>query len=98
MFGKFGDLAKLAKTAMEQSRKLGKIEVTGEADGGKVKVRLNGKMELINIYIDEELLEPRNQNKIRKLILKAHKDAMKKVQKELQKSFDKDELMRMFGG
>ena len=98
MFGKFGDLAKLAKAAMEQSRKLGKIEVTGEADNGKVKVRLNGKMELINVYIDEELLRPENQGKIKKLLLKAHKDAMKKVQKELQKSFSQEDLMRMFGG
>ncbi len=97
MFGKFGDMAKLAKTAMEQSKKLAKIEASGESANGKVKIRLNGKMELINVIIDEEFLDPSKAKDLKKSLIKAHKDAMKKIQKELSKSMNMEELMGALG-
>ncbi len=97
MLGKFKDLGKLAKQAMEQSKKLAKIEVTGESKKGLVKIRLNGKMELINVTIDDSLLDPSKARDLKKAMLRAHKDAMKKIQKELSKSMDMQELLGSLG-
>lgn len=93
MFGKFGQLGKLAKQAMEQSKKLAQIEVVGDYKGGLVKVTLNGKMELVNLYIDEKLLEPSKSKELKKAIMKAHRNAMKKVQKELAKTMDLNQIL-----
>ncbi len=95
MFGKFGDLAKLAKMAMEQSKKLSQIEATGEAERGAVRVRINGKMEVVGVTVDEEYFARADHKSIAKAFLKAHKDAFKKIQKELRKQMDVNEIMGM---
>lgn len=93
MFGKIGKLGKLAKQAMEQSKKLGQIEVVGDYKGGLVKITLNGKMEIVNISIDETLLDPNKAKELKKGILKAHRNATKKIQKELAKTMDMSQIL-----
>ena len=52
-----------------------------EAAWGKVKVRINGNQEILDIQIDPELLTVDNKEKLQNAIKDATNDAIKKVQR-----------------
>lgn len=56
---------------------------SAEADAawGKVKVKINGNQEVLDIQIDPELLTPDNKEKLQNAIKDATNDAIKKVQR-----------------
>ncbi|HOK09258.1 MAG TPA: YbaB/EbfC family nucleoid-associated protein [Candidatus Hydrogenedens sp.] len=61
-FKDFSQLGSLLKEAMQVKQKidtlkeeLAKVEVEGESGGGMVKVKMNGKFEVLNLSISEEL-------------------------------------------
>ena len=53
----------------------------GEAAWGKVKVKINGNQEILDIQIDPELLTPDNKEKLQNALKDATNDAIKKVQR-----------------
>jgi len=64
MFGGKGGLGNLMKQAQEMQKnmqaaqeEIAKMEVTGEAGGGLVKVSMTGKHELVNVDIDESMMD-----------------------------------------
>lgn len=64
MFGGKGGLGNLMKQAQEMQKKMqdaqadiAKLEVSGEAGGGMVKVVMTGKYELIKVEIDDSLMD-----------------------------------------
>lgn len=64
MFGGKGGLGNLMKQAQEMQKnmqvaqeELAKMEVTGEAGGGMVKVSMTGKHELVKVDIDDSLMD-----------------------------------------
>jgi DNA-binding protein YbaB len=99
MFGldKFGKMADAVKQAKVQQDKMKAIQTFGESRDHLVKVHLNGLQELVNITIDESLLAPNKAKDLKADILSAHKDALQKLQKELMKGMDMEEMKKMLG-
>ncbi|MDC1436204.1 YbaB/EbfC family nucleoid-associated protein [Gammaproteobacteria bacterium] len=75
-------LMQQAKKMQEQMQKaqeeLAKLECTGEAGAGLVKVTMNGKHEVKNVEIDQSLLEE-DKGIIEDLIAAAINSAVKKI-------------------
>lgn len=102
MFGdkfNFGALLKNAKKMqqmMEDTQgELAKIEVSGEAGGGAVKVTLTARHDVKNVSIDDDILKE-DKKILEDLIAAAFNDAAHKVEK-----ITKEKMMdasKLFGG
>ncbi|GAB6033985.1 YbaB/EbfC family nucleoid-associated protein [Galenea microaerophila] len=85
MFGGKGGLGNLMKQAQEMQKNLkaaqdeiAKMEVTGEAGGGLVKVTMTGKHELVKVEIDDSLMDDKEM--LEDLIAAAVNSAVRKVE------------------
>lgn len=85
--------SKIQEQAKEAQAKLETIYATGASGGGIVKVTLNGKMEMSEIYIDPIAVDPRDVQMLQDLIVAACNAARKNVQDQI-----KDELGPMVDG
>lgn len=89
MFGKggLGNLMKQAQQMQEQMQKMqeeiSKLEVTGEAGAGLVKVVINGAHNCKRVTIDPSLLED-DKEMLEDLIAAAFNDAVRRAE-EIQK-------------
>jgi hypothetical protein len=68
----------------EMQAEVGAIEVEGEAGGGAVKVRLNGKGEMLGLTIEPSLLKPDDVAILEDLIITAHRSAKARAEAMLQ--------------
>jgi DNA-binding YbaB/EbfC family protein len=59
------------------------LQINGESGGGLVKATVNGKMELLDISLQEDILEE-DKDMIEDLIISAVNNAMSKAQEESQ--------------
>ena len=98
MFGNMGDMAEMSKMleGMQENAKKLQEELESKtfsvkAGGGMVEVSMNGKGEVIDVTIDDELLEDKDSLQI--LLIGAMNDAYKMVQQNQQQS-----AMGMLGG
>ena len=80
------NLAGLMKQAQQMQSKmeemqesLARLEMTGEAGAGLVRVTLNGKFEMRSIRIDPKVVDPADTEMLQDLIAAAHKAAKEKV-------------------
>jgi hypothetical protein len=71
----------------EMQEKAKGIIVTGSAGGELVNVSLNGKMEVTDIKISKEVVNPDDIEMLEDLIHAAFSDAMIKVKEKLQSEF-----------
>ena len=95
MFGNLGDMGKMLEGMQENAQKL-QAELESKifnvkSGGGMVEVSVNGKGEVIDISIDDELLSDKDSLQI--LLIGAMNDANKMVQQNQQSS-----AMGMLGG
>lgn len=99
MFGleKIGKMADTVKQAKQQQSKMKEIQAFGESRDHLVKVHLNGLQELVNITIDESLLSPAKAKDLKNDIMAAYKDAQQKLQKELMKGMDMEQMKKLLG-
>lgn len=74
----------LQKQAMEAQARMAAISAVGSAGGGMVKVTLSGTMELLNIDIAQEVIDPSDPGMLRDLIKAAHNDAAQRVKEAMQ--------------
>ena len=86
-----GNMGKLMKQAKEMQDKMMKaqkeieeMEIDGDSGGGAVKVKLNGKKELLSINISDDLLSE-DKDMLEDLIIASINQAQKKVD-EISKS------------
>jgi len=86
MFGMFGKVQEMQKKLQEAQEKLAEITAEGEAGAGMVKVKVNGKHQVIAIDIDEELIKPEDKEMLQDLVVAAVNKAMENVE-EQSKSF-----------
>jgi DNA-binding YbaB/EbfC family protein len=84
MFG----LAKLLKQAQELQEnlekvkeELGELQVEGTSGGGMVRVRANGRMEILKVDISPEALDPSNPKKLEDLVAAAVNQALGKARR-----------------
>jgi len=92
-----GQMGNAALQAKRQQDKMKKVEVFGESRDHLIKVHLNGLQEIINITFDESLLRPEKAKDLKKNIMEAFKNAQEKLQKELMKNVDMEDLKKMLG-
>jgi len=59
------------------------LQINGESGGGLVKATVNGKMELLDISLQDDILEE-DKDMIEDLIISAVNNAMSKAQEESQ--------------
>lgn len=91
-------LLKMKQEADQMRKKLQSQRVTGESKDGRVKMFMNLAQEFEDIHIDEEILsDARSLELIKKGMKEAFQDYQKKLQKEMIKDFDIDQLKRMLG-
>ncbi len=77
-----------AKLAMLQNE-LAEREVEASAGGGMVKVKVNGKQQLLSISIDKECVDPNDVSTLEELVFTAVNQAMKDSQDMVQQAMSK---------
>jgi DNA-binding YbaB/EbfC family protein len=77
----------------EMQAELDRVEMTGQAGGGMVKVTLNGKGEMRALKIDPKLADPAEIEVLEDLIIAAAKDAKTKVEEHVA-----TEMSKLTGG
>ncbi|MBN1407318.1 MAG: YbaB/EbfC family nucleoid-associated protein [Calditrichaceae bacterium] len=69
------------------------IQVEGTAGGGMVKVTANGKMEVLSVHIEEEVVRAEDKEMLEDLIAAAVNQAMKAAQEKAN-----EEMQKITGG
>ena len=77
-----------AKMALLQNE-LAVREVEASAGGGMVKVKVNGKQELLSISINKECVDPSDVETLEELVFTAVNQAMKNSQEMVQQAMSK---------
>ena len=88
-FSKILEKAKeLEKKMKESEEAIKKIEVTGNAGGELVKIKLNGESEIISVEISDKLLKE-EKNVIEDLIKAAHNNAKSSLKSKTTEEISK---------
>ena len=77
-----------AKLAMLQNE-LAEREVEASAGGGMVKVKVNGKQQLVSVSINKECVDPNDVATLEELVFTAVNQAMKESQDMVQQAMSK---------
>lgn len=94
-----GNMSKLLKQAQDVQKQIEQVQnqlsdmiIESEAGGGMVKVKVNGKQEVLELSIDQNTLEE-DKEVIEDLIVSALNKALTKAQSDSQ-----DKMNRVTGG
>ncbi len=71
---------KMQADMVKIQEKLAEMTVEGTAGGGVVKIIMNGKQEVMDIYLEPEILDPEDSELIEDLLMAAFNEALRKVQ------------------
>ena len=89
MFNK-GNMSKMLKQAQQVQKQMENVQneledlkITGESGGGLVNATVNGKMEILNLNLKDEILKE-EKDLIEDLIISAVNNALTKAQEESQ--------------
>jgi len=103
-FGGIGDLGKLMKQAQEMKKKIDEIQeslerevVVGSAGGGMVKAHVNGKLRVVAIEIEKEVVDPSDVPMLQDLIVAAVTDGQNRAQ-ELAAEKTREAMGPLAGG
>jgi DNA-binding YbaB/EbfC family protein len=81
------NINKLLKQAQKMqediARRMESIEIEGSAGGGAVKVRMNGKKEVLGVAISKDAVDLDDMTMLEDLVKAAANDACRKVDEEL---------------
>lgn len=78
---------KMQAQMMKAQEEIASKEIDGVAGGGMVKVTLAGSMQLKNIVIDPEAVDPDDVEMLEDLIMAAYHNAAEEVQKLNESTF-----------
>ena len=94
------DMSEIMRKAQDFQKKMSQMQnelagrtVTASVGGGMVSVTINGKIELLSIQIDKEVINPEDQAMLQDLILSAVNEGIKKAQDLAQ-----SEMRKLTGG
>ena len=73
-------MQKMQKDMMKAQAELEEMEFEATAGGGMVKVVANGKKEITDVEIKEEVVDPDDIEMLQDLVLAATNDALKKIE------------------
>jgi DNA-binding protein YbaB len=97
VFSQMKDLYKMQSEAKEMQKKLKVVKIVGESNDGRVQISMNGAQEFEDIFIDDSLLSEGMLVVIKKQFQEAFKDYQKKLAKQIQSSFDVEDLKKVLG-
>ncbi|MFO7850669.1 MAG: YbaB/EbfC family nucleoid-associated protein [Spirochaetia bacterium] len=80
----FKNLQNLQSQFGDMQEKMKHIFVTGTSGGDMVRVTLNGQMNVTDIHIDKEVVDPEDVAMLEDLILAAFTDASAKLKEKMQ--------------
>ncbi|MCU0290075.1 MAG: YbaB/EbfC family nucleoid-associated protein [Acidobacteria bacterium] len=92
------NMDELKKKSEEAMEKLKSIEVTGEAGGGFVKVKINGEFKMLSIEYEENDFIKNDLVMFKDLIIAAYNNAAEKVRLEIQQNISSSIAPGMFNG
>lgn len=81
VFSKLKQFKDLRDQGKKLQDTLSQESITTESAFGKVKLTMDGTMNLTKVQIDSELLSADKQDKLQTAIKDAHNDALKKIQR-----------------
>lgn len=81
MFGKFSELQEKVEEAKQE---LAKLEVEAEAGGGMVKVKANGKRQILSIKLDKDVIDPDDAEMMEDLVVAGVNKALDKAEEAAQ--------------
>lgn len=81
MFGKFSELQSKMQEAQQE---LEKLEVEAEAGGGMVKVKANGKRQVLSVKLDQDVIDPDDSEMLEDLIVAGVNKALEKAEETAQ--------------
>ncbi|MGC8976956.1 MAG: YbaB/EbfC family nucleoid-associated protein [Candidatus Ratteibacteria bacterium] len=81
IFDNLKQLAQLRQKASQFQKMLASKIIEVKSPGNEIKLKINGKMEILSIEISEDILKPENKNYIEKLIRKTFQEAQREVEK-----------------
>jgi len=77
MFGKIQDMQSKMKEVQEQ---LGDVIVEADAGGGMVKVKANGRREIVSIELDKDVIDPEDKEMLEDLVVAGVNKALEKAE------------------
>ncbi len=93
MPGNMGNMMKQVQKMQAQMQKaqedIENQEFTASAGGGALKVKVNGKKELLSIDIDEDVVDPDDVEMLQDLIIAAVNEAMRTADETMNKEMGK---------
>ncbi|MFA6131491.1 MAG: YbaB/EbfC family nucleoid-associated protein [Patescibacteria group bacterium] len=81
MFNKIKAIKDLRTQAKKIQNGLSEISAEGEAAWGKVKIKIDGNQQILEVKIDEEMLK--DKNKLEEAVKDATNDSIKKIQRQM---------------
>jgi DNA-binding protein YbaB len=89
-------LLKMRSEATAMQKKMQEKKILGESRSGRLKLLMNGAQEIEQIEIDEAIVDESTLKLINNELKEAFKDYQKKLQKEMAKDLDMDQLKKFF--
>lgn len=80
---------KMQKEMEKAQKEIEEKEFVSTSGGGVVEATVNGKKELLNISIDEDVIDPEDKEMLEDLVVAAVNDAMKKADQFSQSQMGK---------
>lgn len=88
-------LLKMRSEAIQMQKKMQERKILGESRDSRVKLQMNAAQELEMLFLDESIVDEQTLRVINNGIKEAFKDYQKKLQKEMAKDIDLDQIKRM---
>ena len=79
MFNKLKQIKELSQKANQLKKLLADEKVEATTDWGKIKIIMNGNMQIVSLDIDPELLSPDKKTKLQEGLQSALNDVLKKA-------------------
>ena len=83
MFDNLKQLGKLKQQASQFQKMLASKIVEVASSGQEIKLKVNGKMEILSLDINSEILKPEKKQYLEKLLIKTWTSAQKEVEKAI---------------
>jgi len=81
MFNKIKAIKDLRNQAKKIQSGLSEINAEGEAAWGKIKIKIDGNQQVLEVKINEEMLK--DKTKLEEAVKEAANDAIKKIQRQM---------------
>jgi len=82
MFNMMGKMKEMEERLRNAQENLGQIVTEAEAGAGMVKVKANGKKQIVGLEVDPDLVKPEDREMLQDLIVAAVNKALEKAEEE----------------